>query len=58
MEFVVGAILTLSYITSDDQKKFIEAESRVCVIVAGEILTTECVLQSFSNFKLVKVDDC
>ena len=30
MELVVGAILTLSYITPDDQKKLLEAESRVC----------------------------
>ena len=33
MEVVVSAILTLSYITSDDQKKLLEAESRVCLRV-------------------------
>jgi len=38
MEVVVSAILTLSYITSDDQKKLLEAESRVClrVLLGGD----------------------
>lgn len=35
MEIVVGAILTLAYITSDDQKKLLEAESRVRISSKG-----------------------
>ena len=30
IEIVVAAILTVAYITLDDQKKLLEAESRVC----------------------------
>ena len=32
MEVVVSAILTLSYISSDDQKKLLEAETKVRVM--------------------------
>ena len=31
MEIVLSALLTLAYITSDEQKKLLEAESRVCI---------------------------
>lgn len=39
MEIVVPAILTVAYITSDDQKRLLEAESRVCKIPPARFLS-------------------
>ena len=34
LEIVVPAILTLAYITSEEEKKILEAESRVCILMS------------------------
>ena len=33
LEVVVPALLTLAYITSEEEKKLLEAESRVCILI-------------------------
>ena len=33
LEIAVSAILTLAYITSEEEKKLLEAESRVCILM-------------------------
>ena len=34
LEIVVPALLTLAYITSEEEKKLLEAESRVCILIS------------------------
>ena len=33
LDIVVCALLILAYITSDEEKKLLEAESRVCILI-------------------------
>lgn len=53
LEIVVPALLTLAYITSDEEKKLLEAESRVCILIKSSkqikkgVLRTESFLRNW-----------